>query len=114
MKYKQIHLDNADYPIYVTLPFSSKGVYRTPVVYPNDAFATDISKARARIDVRIISLIIMRLPLIAYGLVASFVSVVSSTALTYKLSPNEKACFFAAVENKGAKVAFYFAVRNLR
>jgi hypothetical protein len=35
---------------------------------------------------------------------------VSATALTYKLSANEKACFFSNVENKGAKIAFYFAV----
>ncbi|KAI9766256.1 MAG: hypothetical protein M1840_006670 [Geoglossum simile] len=35
----------------------------------------------------------------------------SATALTYKVSPNEKACFYAAVDNKGAKVAFYFAVQ---
>ncbi|KAI9847956.1 MAG: hypothetical protein M1837_001473 [Sclerophora amabilis] len=49
------------------------------------------------------------LPLIA--LFASFSSLVSATALTYKLSPNEKACFFAWVEEKGAKVAFYFAVQ---
>ena len=35
---------------------------------------------------------------------------VSSTALTYKLSANEKACFYSNVENKGAKIAFYFAV----
>jgi hypothetical protein len=35
---------------------------------------------------------------------------VSATALTYKLTANEKACFFTNVENKGAKIAFYFAV----
>lgn len=38
----------------------------------------------------------------------------TSTALTYKLAANEKACFFANVENKGAKLAFYFAVRSHR
>jgi hypothetical protein len=38
-------------------------------------------------------------------------TLVSSTALTYKLAANEKACFFTQVDNKGAKVAFYFAVR---
>jgi hypothetical protein len=38
---------------------------------------------------------------------------VSATALTYKLLANEKACFFANVENKGAKIAFYFAVCRL-
>ena len=52
----------------------------------------------------------MRVPLLACGLLASLVSVASATALTYKVGPNEKACFYAAVDNKGAKVAFYFAV----
>jgi len=37
-------------------------------------------------------------------------SLVSATALTYKLAANEKTCFFADVANKNAKVAFYFAV----
>jgi hypothetical protein len=35
---------------------------------------------------------------------------VSATALTYKMQPNEKACFFTDVGQKGAKIAFYFAV----
>jgi hypothetical protein len=35
---------------------------------------------------------------------------VSATALTYKLGANEKACFFTNAENKGQKIAFYFAV----
>lgn len=52
----------------------------------------------------------MRLISMLYGLVAYFLPLVSATALTYKLSPNEKACFFSYVEEKGAKLAFYFAV----
>lgn len=40
-------------------------------------------------------------------------SYVSATALTYKLAPNAKECFYAHVDNKGAKVAFYFAVCEL-
>ena len=36
----------------------------------------------------------------------------AATALTYTLAPNEKACFFAAVEQPGAKVAVYFAVQS--
>ncbi len=52
----------------------------------------------------------MRLSLVVYGLLPYLVSLVSSTALTYKLAPNEKACFFTNVEQKGAKIAFYFAV----
>lgn len=33
-----------------------------------------------------------------------------ATALTYKLQPHTKECFFTHVNQKGAKVAFYFAV----
>ena len=39
---------------------------------------------------------------------------VSATALTYKLAPNEKTCFFTNVEQAGAKIAFYFAVSVFR
>lgn len=53
----------------------------------------------------------MRFALLA-GL-ASLVSSVSATALTYRLEANEKACFYTHVEQPNAKVAFYFAVRRL-
>jgi len=43
---------------------------------------------------------------------ASLASTVSATALTYRMQPHEKACFYNAVEVKGAKVAFYFAVQE--
>ncbi|ORY19214.1 emp24/gp25L/p24 family/GOLD-domain-containing protein [Clohesyomyces aquaticus] len=46
------------------------------------------------------------------SLVAFCASIVSGTALTYKLDANEKACFFSYVENRGTKVAFYFAVQS--
>lgn len=36
----------------------------------------------------------------------------SATALTYKLTPNEKECFYTHVDKVGAKVAFYFAVQS--
>jgi len=52
----------------------------------------------------------MRFPLLLCGLLASLSSIVSGTALTYKLDANEKACFFSYVEHAGAKIAFYFAV----
>ena len=39
-------------------------------------------------------------------------SYVSATALTYKLVPNEKECFYAFVDKKDAKIAFYFAVQS--
>ena len=54
----------------------------------------------------------MRLHLIAYGLLAYLTSLTSATALTYKLQANEKSCFYTMVEQKGAKIAFYFAVRH--
>ncbi|MCJ1370003.1 hypothetical protein MMC20_001215 [Loxospora ochrophaea] len=54
----------------------------------------------------------MRALLPVCGLLAYAVSLVSATALTYKLVPNEKACFFSFVEQKGAKLAFYFAVQS--
>lgn len=53
----------------------------------------------------------MRIPtLTTYTFLAYAFSVASATALTYKLTPNEKACFFTFVEQRNAKVAFYFAV----
>jgi hypothetical protein len=39
-------------------------------------------------------------------------SLTSATALTYKLTPNEKECFYTHVVKQGAKVAFYFAVQS--
>jgi hypothetical protein len=53
----------------------------------------------------------MRFALLA-GL-ASLVSSVSATALTYRLEANEKACFYTNVEQTNAKVAFYFAVSTI-
>lgn len=50
--------------------------------------------------------------ILAYGLIALFASQVSATALTYKLVANEKACFFANNQDKGQKIAFYFAVQS--
>ncbi|KAI9722950.1 MAG: hypothetical protein M1812_001399 [Candelaria pacifica] len=49
--------------------------------------------------------------LLLQALLALWASGATATALTYKLTPNEKACFFSYVEQKGAKVAFYFAVQ---
>ena len=54
----------------------------------------------------------MQLPLLWYGLLACVISLTSATALTYRLAPNEKACFFTWVEQKNAKIAFYFAVSS--
>ena len=49
-------------------------------------------------------------PLLAtLGLLAGYAS---ATALTYKLVPNEKECFYTHVSNAGAKIAFYFAVSS--
>ncbi|KIW99271.1 uncharacterized protein Z519_00934 [Cladophialophora bantiana CBS 173.52] len=54
----------------------------------------------------------MRLYSILLSLLALAVARVCSTALTYKLGANEKACFFSNVERQGAKIAFYFAVQS--
>lgn len=45
-------------------------------------------------------------------LVGLLFSNASATALTYKLAPNEKECFYTHVDKQGAKVAFYFAVQS--
>ena len=52
----------------------------------------------------------MKLSTLSCGLLACISPLVSATALTYKLSANERACFYTWVENKGSKIAFYFAV----
>jgi hypothetical protein len=52
----------------------------------------------------------MKVSLLSCSLLACLSPLVAATALTYKLTANEKACFFTNVENKGAKIAFYFAV----
>ncbi|KAH8654045.1 emp24/gp25L/p24 family/GOLD-domain-containing protein [Tricladium varicosporioides] len=53
----------------------------------------------------------MKFSILSAGLLACVAPLVSATALTYKLSANEKACFYSNVDNKGSKVAFYFAVQ---
>jgi hypothetical protein len=47
---------------------------------------------------------------LSVGLLAWLVSLVSATALTYKIQANERACFFAEPHKQGQKIAFYFAV----
>ncbi|KAL2003344.1 hypothetical protein VTN02DRAFT_4164 [Thermoascus thermophilus] len=54
----------------------------------------------------------MRVATLVLGLLATAVSSVSATALTYKLGANEKACFYTQVDQQNAKVAFYFAVQS--
>lgn len=56
----------------------------------------------------------MQLTSLAYGLFALLISQVSATALTYRLVANEKVCFYAQNQDKFQKIAFYFAVRDLR
>ena len=55
----------------------------------------------------------MRSFLAVATLLSFLVTYVSATALTYRMVPNEKSCFYAWVEEKGVKMAFYFAVRTL-
>lgn len=52
----------------------------------------------------------MHAALVLSSILACFSAAVSATALTYKLPANEKSCYFTFVQNKGAKIAFYFAV----
>ncbi|KAL7814529.1 emp24/gp25L/p24 family/GOLD domain-containing protein [Trichoderma aethiopicum] len=54
----------------------------------------------------------MRLPTLVAGLMALMASNVAATALTYKLTANERACFYAATKNPNEKIAFYFAVQS--
>ncbi|PBP17282.1 hypothetical protein BUE80_DR011993 [Diplocarpon rosae] len=54
----------------------------------------------------------MNFSILAFGLLACLSPLVSATALTYKVGASEKACFFSFVEQKGAKLAFYFAVQS--
>ena len=52
----------------------------------------------------------MRFTTLAIGLLASMVSSVQATALTYQLDANEISCFYTHVDHENSKVAFYFAV----
>jgi hypothetical protein len=64
-----------------------------------------------RIPPRLVAILFDMAPLFALlGLLGFLTSFVSATALTYKLPPNGKECFYSHIEQKGAKVAFYFAV----
>ena len=45
------------------------------------------------------------------SLLGLLTSLASATALTYRLAPNEKECFYAHVDKRDAKIAFYFAVQ---
>ncbi|EFQ86578.1 hypothetical protein P3342_008663 [Pyrenophora teres f. teres] len=54
----------------------------------------------------------MRSILTLLSALLAYTTVVYATALTYRLEAHEKACFYAQVENKGTKVAFYFAVQS--
>lgn len=44
------------------------------------------------------------------AIAGAFISLASATALTFNLPANQKECFYAKVDQKGAKVAFYYAV----
>lgn len=54
----------------------------------------------------------MRSVLSLFSLLGLLISYVSATALTYKLAPNERECFYTFVGEKDAKIAFYFAVQS--
>jgi len=52
-----------------------------------------------------------QLYLISAGLLALF-NLAAGTALTYKLAPNERTCFYAQTDKTALKIAFYFAVQT--
>lgn len=52
----------------------------------------------------------MNLQALVIGLLATLVSTVSATALTYKVEASERACFYTNVDQMNSKIAFYFAV----
>ncbi|KAL8826119.1 MAG: hypothetical protein Q9170_007526 [Blastenia crenularia] len=54
----------------------------------------------------------MRILLTLFSLLGCIYPLISATALTYKLQPNEKACFFSFADKQGLKLAFYFAVQS--
>ncbi|KAK4991692.1 hypothetical protein LTR50_001700 [Elasticomyces elasticus] len=54
----------------------------------------------------------MRCLSILFALSVFLLAYANATALTYKLTPNEKSCFFTYIETKGTKIAFYFAVQS--
>ncbi|KAI0157258.1 emp24/gp25L/p24 family/GOLD-domain-containing protein [Xylariaceae sp. FL1272] len=54
----------------------------------------------------------MKSTLLSVGLLACLTSLVSATALTYKIQANEQACFYAAPNKENQKMAFYFAVQS--
>ncbi|KAF2993463.1 hypothetical protein G7054_g5479 [Neopestalotiopsis clavispora] len=54
----------------------------------------------------------MKSTLMSVGLLAWLISLVSATALTYRLGANEKACFYAVSPKENTKMAFYFAVQS--
>ncbi|KAA8617623.1 EMP24-GP25L domain containing protein [Pyrenophora tritici-repentis] len=54
----------------------------------------------------------MRSILTLLSALLAYTTVVYATALTYRLEAHERACFYAQVENKGTKLAFYFAVQS--
>nr|POE87525.1 putative membrane protein c17a5.08 [Quercus suber] len=50
--------------------------------------------------------------LVLVALLGYLAAFTSATALTYKLTPNEKECFYTHVSKAGSKIAFYFAVQS--
>lgn len=52
----------------------------------------------------------MRQLLLISAVLLALFHIGAGTALTYKLAANEQTCFYAMVDKKALKVAFYFAV----
>lgn len=69
----------------------------------------DKPSSRASLRSPLANMLVLFSLLTLLGTLSSFTS---ATALTYKLTPNEKECFYTHVVKQGAKVAFYFAVQS--
>ena len=54
----------------------------------------------------------MRLLALTTTLLVSLTTIVSGTALTYRLASSEKSCFFTRTSQAAQKIAFYFAVQS--
>lgn len=85
-------------------PHLLKPVARPPIS------ATPHTDSKQHTDKSLPIIAIMRFLSSAIAAASLLSSLVSATALTYKLAANEKACFFEDISKENSKVAFYFAV----
>lgn len=96
-----------------SLPFNHHSPRRPSDADTNPLLSVTTSSAPERLLLSISAQPLnMRTTLLSVGLLAWLVSLVSATALTYKMAANEEACFYANADKQGLKIAFYFAVQS--